>query len=292
MELYTFYSDTIEAETIIRDGYVNGKFIRENYSILILGLSGRANFIYDGEVQDLQKNTCIYITAGVPFVIKNRNPEYRSIISFFPDESIDEAHFGDVIYHLKRLAYRPRVFYLDDDMASICHYLVLRATESSLSTLPFKEDIAACYIKILMFTAFRLNISQSQQGRDSRRNILTDRFIEYARAHFRETRQMKDYADMLHVTPKYLSSCVLQATGRHASEWIDDFAIHDIKNRIKEGTETMQQISFDLNFATPSHLSHFFKARTGLTPREYLKIYRNNLTPPTRKIKCRPHCGG
>ena len=41
---------------------------------------------------------------------------------------------------------------------------------------------------------------------------------------------------------------------------------------LKKTKNSIQVISFDLNFATPSHFSKFFKDKTGQTPKEFRKM--------------------
>ena len=46
----------------------------------------------------------------------------------------------------------------------------------------------------------------------------------------------------------------------------------EAKKMLRNTDESIQTISFDLNFATPSHFSKFFRSKTGMTPKEFRKI--------------------
>ena len=41
------------------------------------------------------------------------------------------------------------------------------------------------------------------------------------------------------------------------------------KRMLIENKYKLQDISYDLNFATPSHFSKFFKTQTGMTPSQF-----------------------
>ena len=77
------------------------------------------------------------------------------------------------------------------------------------------------------------------------------------------------YADKLCLTPKYLSSVIHEVSGKFAGEWIDDHVVTLAKSLLTSSMKTIQEISYDLNFTTPSSFTKYFKRITGDTPREY-----------------------
>ena len=278
MILRTLMSGSPEHSKLSKTTNINGKYQTKRSVVLFLCLRGSATFEYEGIKRSIVPNTGVFIGRGFSFDIKDSSPDFKNIICVVAKESMDEILFGDVLYHFNRLVYRPRFFYMDKDLARLCRFIMERASAAANSNILFSDEISACYIKILMYTALGLNIRQSKEEMDNRENLITDRFIELCRANYQKTRILKDYAEMLGITPKYLSACVLKASGRHANEWLDDFLIHDIKTKLKENYMTIQQISYELNFATPSHLSHYFRSKTGTTPLEYRRLKK--ATPP------------
>ena len=285
MILKTFVSGSAEFNELAKVTRINGKYQTKGFAVLQLIIRGTARFEYEGVERRLIPDTGVFIGKSLAFDVKDKSPDYKCMVCLVADKSMNEILFGDVLYHFNRLAYRPRFFYLDKEMSRLCRFLMERASATANSGINFSDEISACYIKILMYTALGLNIRQSNREMDSRENLITDRFIELCRSNYQKTRILKDYAKMLGITPKYLSACVLKASGRHALEWLDDFLIHDIKTKLKENVLTVQQISYDLNFATPSHLSHYFHSKTGMTPVEYRKLKRATPPPPEKSLK-------
>jgi len=99
-----------------------------------------------------------------------------------------------------------------------------------------------------------------------------NKFIRHIDTHFYKERSIGFYADKASLTPKYFSTVIFRQTGKHAKEWIDQYTILEAKAMLKSTRLTIQEISYELNFATPSHFGRYFKHHTGLSPLQY----RNN----------------
>lgn len=82
-------------------------------------------------------------------------------------------------------------------------------------------------------------------------------------------RSIAFYADMLCLTPKYLSQVIYKCSGSFASEWIRKMVILEAKSLLDNKNFSVQQISDMMNFPNPSFFGKYFKAATGMTPRKY-----------------------
>ena len=78
------------------------------------------------------------------------------------------------------------------------------------------------------------------------------------------------YADLLCITPKYLSQVIKSVTGRLAGEWISDYVILEAKALLKSNKYTVQQVCDMLNFANQSFFGKYFKRKTGMSPKIYI----------------------
>ncbi|MDN5201279.1 helix-turn-helix domain-containing protein [Fulvivirgaceae bacterium BMA10] len=76
----------------------------------------------------------------------------------------------------------------------------------------------------------------------------------------------------LNMSPKYLSDLLKKETGRNAKTHIDDFLINKAKNSLLRSTESVSQIAYSLGFEYSQHFSKIFKAKTGISPREYRNL--------------------
>jgi AraC-like DNA-binding protein len=103
----------------------------------------------------------------------------------------------------------------------------------------------------------------------SRKESLTRDFFDLLSQHYEQERSVAFYASELCVTPKYLSTMVKDVTKRSILEWINNVTILSIKHKLRTTNDTVQQISEDLNFQTPSTFIRFFRQHTGVTPLKY-----------------------
>lgn len=154
---------------------------------------------------------------------------------------------------------------------------VIKIYHSIKSTLqdtehPFKIPILQSYTRILFYWMVPVVIKESdllEKRSPTRQDELFGRFISEVEAHYRKERSIKFYADLLCITPKYLSSVIYKVSQRLAGEWIDDYVILEAKTLLKSGKLSIQQISEQLNFPNQSFFGKFFKRYAGMSPKEY-----------------------
>ena len=109
---------------------------------------------------------------------------------------------------------------------------------------------------------------KSEHG--NHRNIrLFEEFMRLLTENFRTEHQIGFYADKLCLTPKYLSLLIKQTSGRSVSDWIDYCIIMEAKSLLRFSDMSIQQVSYTLNFPTPSFFGTYFKRHTGVTPGEF-----------------------
>ncbi len=103
----------------------------------------------------------------------------------------------------------------------------------------------------------------------SRQEQLSKDFFVLLLQHHKEEHDVAFYAEQLFVTPKYLSTVVRKTTGSPIQEWISRLLLFSAKYQLKNSRLSVQQISDQLHFSTPSSFIRFFRRLTGLSPRAY-----------------------
>ncbi len=77
-------------------------------------------------------------------------------------------------------------------------------------------------------------------------------------------------ADKLCMSSNYFGDLIKKTTGDTASNYIRQYIIRLVKNKLAEGL-TITQVAYELGFDYPQHLSRMFKKMEGITPSEYCK---------------------
>ena len=96
-----------------------------------------------------------------------------------------------------------------------------------------------------------------------------NRFIKLLSENYIEQREVGWYADMMNLTPRYLTTTIRKVSGNTVSEWISRFIIKDAKYLLKHSEMTVQQVAYELNFPNQSFFGKFFKKHTGMSPGTY-----------------------
>lgn len=89
--------------------------------------------------------------------------------------------------------------------------------------------------------------------------------------HFIEKRTVNDYAEMLHISPKYLSEVVSETFGRSPLKIIHDILLLESKVQLGSTDKSISEIAYYLKFDDQPHFTNFIKRHTGLSPQVFRK---------------------
>lgn len=276
--------------------YVRRKFEQDDKSSSILDepyhtagylaffcISGQFELEVNLTTINVKKNSLVIVVPGSICHIRTSKKELRENNTTIMLMAASKEFLSTMRYDFKRL-FKESVTMLEvpaitikDENFEICrHYF--RLTESLCrSVMPGKEEA----LKLLISSAFaylgelwskditlaRQNMIATRQN--TRGQAIFDNFIQLVQEHHNQERGVSFYSEKLSLTPKYLSKLVKTISGKSAPEWIDAFMILEAKNMLKYSDKPIKEIVFMLNFPNQSVFYKFFKAHTGMTPRQY-----------------------
>lgn len=145
---------------------------------------------------------------------------------------------------------------------------IVQETEHS-----FRIPMLQAYVQIMYYWMVPVVIKETElqtKYPHTRQEEIFQRFISEVETYYRRERSVKFYADLLCISPKYLSSVIYKVSQKLAGEWIDAYVILEAKTLLKSGRLTVQQISERLNFPNQSFFGKFFKRCSGMSPKEYM----------------------
>ena len=91
----------------------------------------------------------------------------------------------------------------------------------------------------------------------------------------RTEREVRYYAERLHVSPKYLSATIKRVTGHSVSSFIDRHTVPILKKYLNDERLSLTQIADRMNFTSLSYFSRYCTKHLGQSPSEY----RRSLQP-------------
>ncbi len=81
--------------------------------------------------------------------------------------------------------------------------------------------------------------------------------------------EVKDYANHLNISEKYLNECVKEVLSINAKQLIIEQLLMKSRSALKFSDSSIKEISYNLGFSSPDYFSSFFKKHNGLTPTNF-----------------------
>ncbi|REC60886.1 hypothetical protein DRF65_18980 [Chryseobacterium pennae] len=161
-----------------------------------------------------------------------------------PTLYLDEQHEKRIFLILKQME---SLYITNDSMELVRLYLftVLGEIRHFIEKLP-KEYLSANETVVLKF-----------------RRLITSRI--------QNLHAVKEYADLLNVSPNHLNKTIKKATGKRASEIIIEALVMEARALLSLPQYTVSEVAVALGIDDASYFSRLFKKHTGLSPSDYKK---------------------
>jgi len=131
-----------------------------------------------------------------------------------------------------------------------------------------KENLLKSLVYILLLRVREVYRSHAKMTEPltSRSVKLCNQFKHLVEKNFLQIREVRLYADMLNITPQYLSSVVKTTMGKSPRKLINDMLTLESKILLGSTDKTVSEIAYMLRFDDQAHFSHFIKIQTGFSP--------------------------
>lgn len=241
--------------------------------IMTLCLSGSAKAMYDMRVITHNKNDLAIILPGHIMHPIDCTDDFSYALIFISPKMFDDLRFHIFSHDSEKYNYTP-VYSLTDSQAahllSIVDQLVIIANHTD-KEMPHRYQTLLAQLAIGYEFLNFYRREQDKLWTKNRHTELFNRFCDLVVKHYRESREVKFYANQLNLTPKYLSKAIRSATdGMSPREWIEQYITAKAKRLIEtRATPTLQETAYMLGFSEPTSFYRFFKRVTGMTAKQY-----------------------
>lgn len=130
----------------------------------------------------------------------------------------------------------------------------------------YSEIVATLILNLLFRIKRKVFRTGSLPEKRSRQWEILTSFRKLIEKHFLEMKTVREYADLLNLTPKHLSESVKSQTNHTALHFLHERIIHEAEYLLVYSHLSIKEISNALSFDNPSHFGRFFKRHKGITP--------------------------
>ena len=144
----------------------------------------------------------------------------------------------------------------------------------------FNQSECTCISQLVLlqlkafFVGFHEYLQRNPQNRPDdevksyRVRELFNRFMMLMERDYKLSRDVNYYADLMHITSKYLTNIVRQVTGHTPKTIIDQYVILQLKMQLQQSNQSIKEIAWEYHFTDVSFFCRYFKKHTGLTPQQ------------------------
>ncbi len=147
--------------------------------------------------------------------------------------------------------------------------LFQKAIFENQENLADSEEVIRAILDLILIDCKRLYPAENVLDKTQKGKILVKRFKKLIEEKCTENLSIKQYANLLQISPNYLSETVKATTGRTSTDLINDRMLLEIKQMLRHSDKTISEIAYQLNFADQSYFSKYFKKLAGLSPGEF-----------------------
>ncbi len=219
-----------------------------------------------------QQQSIAVITPHRILCVRESSDDFQSTIIML------SATFMDRLRHLHSDTYRsimqfrgqPNLQLTAAQFSTVSHLMSVQ-NDVCRQNSHVQSEMQSDLLKILFQLLQEFSIDNQHKEEDTQpREELFNRFYRAIEEHFRESHEVKYYADLFGLTPKHFAAIIKKQTGIKALTWINNYVMIQSKSMLRHMQQMpIQQVALQMGFTELSAFSRFFKTNAGVTPREY-----------------------
>ncbi|MDL2244852.1 AraC family transcriptional regulator [Parabacteroides sp. OttesenSCG-928-J18] len=251
--------------------------MRLNALLLILITEGHAKVSLDNVSYELSAHSFLFIMPSHITQITYTSPDLRGKLLLadlaFLEECKPETINPSLVNYM-RLRKNPHIRLEEAEVGFLDNHIEMLKKKLSEKEHFFQQEIIHITFMALLLEMVNIVLKRKDyivEKRMTRKEEIVNKFLQQLLRNYQEEHAIGFYADLLCITPQYLSSVLKELTDKTASEWIDEAILSEARVLLKSPKMTVQEVSIQLNFADQSTFGKFFKKHVGMSPSQYKK---------------------
>ena len=255
---------------------VKGNMPLFRLSFYQIGLMRKADFrisFYDKEFATRQLNALIVFKPG-QLIQWQSDPSWDGYVVLFKEEFLNICqNNSNTRKDFSFLDPTKDSFYLIEDqeyqqLADIYEKMLVEHAKPIVQSLP----VLSLYTQILFHKTqdvFERHASDPEgTPANSRKAEIAYKFKKLVNTELRTYKKVSDFADQLHISPKYLIESVSEVTGKSPKSIINERLLSEARTMLRYTDHSIADIARAYNFTDQAHFTNFIRQNSSLTPLE------------------------
>ncbi|MBP3773841.1 MAG: AraC family transcriptional regulator [Bacteroidaceae bacterium] len=247
---------------------------RLKMNLIAIVVGGRAQVDMNGQSIELGERQLLLCPPNVVFSNFMISPDFEFKALFCTNEIL-QSFLREKINIWNEVMYIHKAHVVTMDESDIEYfsrfYDLLRLYIDRMTGNPYRSEIIQSIIRgaiLGLCGSLKLMLPHEKPSRMDQNRNLFQRFLNLVNSSSVKYGKVSDYAAKLCVTPKHLSTSCRKASGRPASEWIEESVKEDIRYCLISTDLSVSQISDKLGFPNPSFFCKYVREHFGTTALE------------------------
>ncbi|WP_313185943.1 helix-turn-helix domain-containing protein [Sphingobacterium siyangense] len=141
----------------------------------------------------------------------------------------------------------------------------------------YSKDIIMSYIALIL-SYTQVFYDRQFDSRSREYNSVIDNFYKNLKQYFGNSDGIAGlpsvayFAQKANLSPNYFGDLIKHFTGESPIEHIHNFVLNQAKDKLKNTSLSISEISYSLGFDYPNYFARFFRKKTGLSPKVFREM--------------------
>lgn len=240
---------------------------------IVLCTSGKAELSIGGRDFTMTTGDLFVCRPNVPVEPQTSSHDFVCTGMLVPIDFFDRniSLPGNMWETLRFLDNSPVIHLTDEERRIMQQYVSLVRAKLHAEPLRHHADVIDSIVRAFIYELgdrterFIEHADTSYSSADN----LFERFIRLLTSIYPKPREVKDYAQRLCVSPKYLSAVCKHVTGKPASAIINHAIVQDIKFHLRRKDKSIKEIATEMGIPNLSYFGKYVRRELGMSPRTF-----------------------
>jgi len=264
--------DMVRYEDFIRETKISTRAHRHNYFMILFCTGGKGRQLIDFEEYEILPGR-IYLMYPGQIHAWQDDEELKGYLIFFTASFFNMRYHNNVLLDFPFFNATSRTPFIEVKKGGMQHTQTL--FECMLREYEKKEEgfrkALRSYLNIVLIEGNREYKTplQARIKSDKNATLIVNNFEQLINSHYKEKHKVKEYAELLHLTPNYLNAVCNKILNRSAGDMIRSRIMLEAKRLILYSGKTITEIAYELNYTDSSNFSRFFSSLQQESPEEF-----------------------